>query len=326
VDLATEIAVVYLDATSELPVGLAQRHHFHDLVLEQPDGGRGHAQAWPNAEPPGQVSDDRIDTPLGLVQDGKGVLWVIDMGLNIGKTRLWAFDIAAGKLLRKIELPAEVAPKGAFVQDLAVDAERGWAYLADIEPPGLIALNLVTGQAHRFGSHASLLPEPEAKLRVGGVDNLFGGKPASIGADPITLSADGATVFYGAMSGTHWYALPTKLLREGAGNARIASAVRAVGRKPISDGASTDAAGNHYFTNLNDNGLDMLDTRGRLRALVRDARIQWPDSVQIGPQGWLYLAVNQLHLTSAFAGSEQGRPPYTVLRVKAPGVNPRARP
>lgn len=285
--------------------------------------------AWPNVDlqsAPGQVADDRFDTPLGLVQDGKGVLWVIDMGLNHGKTRLWAFDIPGNKLLRKIELPTDVAPKGAFVQDLAVDAERGWAYLADIAPPGLIALNLATGQAHRFGGHASLQPEPGATLRVGGKDNLFGGKPASIGVDPITLSADGATVYYGAMSATHWYALPTKLLREGASDARMAAAVRTVGRKPISDGASTDAAGNHYFTNLNDNGLDMLDKQGHLKPLVRDARIQWPDNVQIGPAGWLYLAVNQLHLTTAFAGTDQGQPPYTVLRVKANGVSPKVRP
>ena len=282
--------------------------------------------AWPDAElqsAPGQVSDERIDTPLGLVQDGKGGLWVIDMGLNIGKTRLWSFDIASNKLLRKIDLPVSVAPKGAFVQDLAVDAERGWAYLADIAPPGLIALNLITGQVHRFDGHPSLQPEKDAKMHVGGVDNLFGGKPASIGADPITLSADGATLFYGAMSGKHWYSLPTRLLRDGASAERLGAAVRTVGRKPISDGAATDSAGNHYFTNLNDNGLDMLDKRGRLTSLVRDSRIRWADNVQIGPEGWLYMAVNQLHLTSAFTGTDQGQPPYTVLRVKTPGVNPR---
>jgi ribonuclease G len=68
------------------------------------------------------------------------------MGLNLGKTRLWAFDIATGKLARKIDLPASVAPKGAFLQDLSVDAERGWVYLADIAPPGLVAIDINTGR------------------------------------------------------------------------------------------------------------------------------------------------------------------------------------
>ncbi|MGN6827988.1 hypothetical protein [Paucibacter sp. M5-1] len=49
-------------------------------------------------------------------------------------------------------------------------------------------MNLVTGQAHRFGRHASLLPEPDAKLRVGGRDNLFGGKPSPFRGKASTLS------------------------------------------------------------------------------------------------------------------------------------------
>lgn len=43
-DLATEVGVVDLDATGELSVGLAQRHRLHDLLLEQPSRGVGHAQ------------------------------------------------------------------------------------------------------------------------------------------------------------------------------------------------------------------------------------------------------------------------------------------
>ncbi|WP_434514988.1 L-dopachrome tautomerase-related protein [Dechloromonas sp. ARDL1] len=273
---------------------------------------------WPDGSyqsDAGNRSDERIDTPLGIAQDTKGRLRITDMGLNLGKTRLWAFDIASGQRVHKIELPADVAPKGAFVQDLAVDAERGWVYLADIAPPALIAVEIATGKAHRFSGHAALQADPKAIMRVDGTPTHFGGKPASVGVNPVTLSKDGQTLYFGAMNGLKWYAVPTRHLRDGNDSA-TAAAIRVVGKKPVSDGVATDDAGNHFFTNLNDNGIDMLDSKGKLRPLVRDARLSWPDNAQFGPDSWLYMSVNQLHRTSAFTGGEDtGKPPYRVMRV-----------
>ncbi|WP_428718903.1 L-dopachrome tautomerase-related protein [Undibacterium curvum] len=273
---------------------------------------------WPSAalqSNESNRSDERIDTPLGIARDAKGRLWIVDMGLNLGKARLWAFDIATGKVDKKIELPANVAPKGSFIQDLAVDDQRGWVYLADIAPPALLAVNIETGTVHRFEGHPSLQAEPQAKLHVGSKPTFFGGKPAKVGVDPITLSKDGETLFFGAMNGTRWYSIPSKLLREVTSDAERAAGIKLVGRKPLSDGAATDDDGNHFFTNLNDNGIDWMDRRGRLKSLVRDKRLQWPDSVQFGPEAWLYISVNQLHTTTAFTGGKDlGKPPYRIMR------------
>ena len=273
---------------------------------------------WPDAGYQSDAntrSDARIDSPLGIAQDTKGRLWITDMGLNLGKTRLWAFDIASGKLVHKIELPAEVAPKGAVVQDLAVDAERGWVYLADIAPPALIVVEIATGKAHRFAGHAALQADLKAVMKIDGTLTQFGGKPASVGVNPLTLSKDGKTLYFGAMTGLTWYSVPTSLLRAGDEQA-IAAAIRVVGRKPVSDGVATDDAGNHFFTNLNEGGIDWLDRKGKLRPLVRDTRLSWPDNAQFGPQSWLYISVNQLHRTSIFTGGDDtGQPPYRVMRV-----------
>jgi hypothetical protein len=293
--------------------------------LDKPSGmqlieitGQSSFEPWPSAafqSTESNRSDDRIDTPLGIAQDTRGRLWIVDMGLNLGKTRLWAFDITTGKLDKKIVLPADVAPKGSFIQDLAVDDKLGWVYLADIAPPALLAVNIETGSVRRFEGHPALQAEPQAKLRVGGKPTFFGGKPAKVGVDPITLSKDGETLFFGAMNGTRWYSVPSKLFRNGSSDAELAAGIKLVGRKPLSDGAATDDSGNHFFTNLNDNGIDRLDRQGRLHSLVRDKRIQWPDSVQFGADAWLYISVNQLHTTQAFTGTDdQGKPPYRIMR------------
>jgi hypothetical protein len=281
--------------------------------------GRSSYRPWPSAalqRGTQAPSEERIDSPLGLQADHRGHLWVIDMGLQLGKTRLWSFDIRSGQVLKRLELPADIAPKGSFVQDLAVDADGGWAYLADIAHPGLIAVNLSTGEARRFSGHASLQPDPQARMTIGGKDIQFQGAPAQVGVNPITLSADRKTVFFGAMNGQHWYEVPAALLQPGVSDAQTAAAIRIIGDKPVSDGAATTRDGRHFFTNLNESGIDQLDARGHLKPLVRDARLDWPDSVHHFDGGWLYVSVNQLYKTPAFTGgADEGKPPYRVMRV-----------
>ncbi|MCX9039689.1 hypothetical protein NLN82_27230, partial [Citrobacter portucalensis] len=84
----------------------------------------------------------------------------------------------------------------------------------------------------------------------------------------------------------------------------------------VSDGAAISAQGRHYFTNLNNNGVDMMDSKGKLIPLVCSALLDWPDSVQFGDQHWLYISANQLHRSAAFTGAgDKGEPPYRILRI-----------
>jgi hypothetical protein len=241
----------------------------------------------------------------------------VDMGLHVGKTRIWGFHIGTGKLAKRIDLSTQIAPAGSFVQDLAVDEKRGWIYLADIADPGLIAVNIATGEARRFGKHPALQTEPGVKMIIDGKQINFNGKPAEVAVDPITLSADKETIYFGAMNGRTWYSVPAKLFREGASDAQIAEAIAKVGTKPISDGAATDTGGNHFFTNLTEHGIDVLTADGKAQPFVRDARMVWPDGVQFGSKSWLYVSVNQLNTTPAFTGGEdEGKKPFYILRVK----------
>ncbi len=123
--------------------------------------------AWPDSSvqsEAGNKSEGRLDTPLGIAQDTRGRLWVTDMGLNLGKSRIWGFDIASGQVRHTLELPSEIAPKGAFVQDLAVDAEKGWIYLAVIAPHFAV----VTRIAPPDIDHPALIATDQTPLVVPG--------------------------------------------------------------------------------------------------------------------------------------------------------------
>lgn len=264
----------------------------------------------------GKASHDAFDTPLGILVDKKNRLWMIDMGLELGTTRLWSIDLKKNKIAEKIELPSDIAPKGSFVQDVAIDEKNDWAYLADIANPGIIALNLKTKKARRFSGHSTLQSE-DVDMIIDGKVIDFGGKPSRVGINPITLSDDRETIFFGAMNGTAWYQVPARLFRENADDQTIGNSIQKSGDKPVSDGVATDKNGNHYITNLGGHSISKLDANSQLSEVVKDGRLKWPDNVAISEDGYLYISVNQLNSTPAFSGEkDKGQPPYFIYRIK----------
>lgn len=278
--------------------------------------GKKTYSVFPNKELQNNTSkpnDSKFDTPLGLRIDKDNVLWVIDMGLHLGKTRLWAFDINTGKEVYKYEFTEEIAPKGSFIQDLAIDKENGWIYLADIANPGIIAFNIKNKTARRFSDLTVQAENIDMVIDKKTIN--FGGKPARVAVNPITLSYDNKTLYYGAMNGTTWYQVPSKLFREGATDLVISNAIKVKGPKPLSDGVATDKKGNHYMTNLQHGGIDVLTSTGELKPILRNSKIDWADNIALNNNGWIYIAVNQLYKTPAFTGGEDtGKAPYYILK------------
>jgi sugar lactone lactonase YvrE len=215
-----------------------------------------------------------------------------------------------------IELPQDIAPRGSFIQDLAIDEKNQWAYLADIASPGIIALDLKTEKARRFGNHSALQSE-NIDMIIDGKLTYFNGAPARVGINPITLSNDRETLYFGAMNGQTWYELPAALFRTGQDDAAIAGAIHKNGSKPISDGVQTDAQGNHYFTNLTEHAITKRGKDGKLINLIQDTRLNWPDNLALSSTGYIYISVNQLNTTPAFTGAQDlGVPPYYIYRFK----------
>jgi len=272
--------------------------------------------------------DDVLNTAHGVAIDNEDRLWVIDHGnwmpdgQPVAQPKLVAYDIDTGQQVFRMDFDEAAAPEGQILQDLAVDGERGFVYVADCgNRAGILVVDTKQRRAWRWEGHPSLQAEDidmvveGNKLSFRRPDGSL--NPARIGVNPITLSADGETVFYGPMTGTKWYSVPAKLLREQASSEQLAEAVKVVGDKPISDGVSTDAEGNHFITNLPEDAIDMLDKDGKLSRLVQDKRFLWADNVRFGPESWLYININQLHRASIFTGKQEdgGTPPYQIFRV-----------
>ena len=261
------------------------------------------------------ASDDIFDTPQGLIFDNQNRLWVLDAGFSIGRTRLYAFDIDSKKELMRFNIPKELAPSNSFVQDLAVDDKNGFVYLACVTNPGIIVVDINKNEFRKIIDLPTMQSE-DADMVIDGKVQYLNGEPARIALDPITISADKETLYYGAMNGTKWYQLPTKNIRNGATDAVIIKQISVLADKPFSDGADTDEHGNHYFTNIQNYSIDILSKDGKLSVLKKDPLLDWPDSVRI--QGdWLYIAASQVHKTPAFAnGKELSDGLFRILKLK----------
>ncbi len=284
-------------------------------------------QPWPSADWNGVFGSgpNVFNSLLGIQIDAQNRLWVIDNGLGEPEQtpKLMAFNVDSGSVVFRYDFPSNTGPKGSFLQDIAVDEDHGFVYIADVggaHEPAIVVVDIGKNTSRRFSGHPSLSPENvdlEVEDKVITIADAEGQqKPARIGINPITISADKEMLFYGAMNGTNWYRVPARLFREGADDASIAAAVMKAGPKPVSDGASTDAEGNHYFTNVGRNAIDVLKPGGTLHHLVQDDRVIWPDALSFGPESWLYIAVNQLNRAPAFNdGREMGGPPFMIMRV-----------
>ena len=271
---------------------------------------------------------DVFNTPHGVLIDERNWLWVIDHGnwMPAGRApaapRLFAFDLADGSLQFRHHFDPAMFPAGQILQDLAVDERRGFVYLADSgAAPGIVVVDVRAHHAWKYAGHPAFEAESNAQLTVEGEELGFpqpDGRftAARVPINPITLSADGETLFWGAMVGYSIYAAPAAMLREARPLDALAPAIVTAARKPVSDGFSTDAEGNHFVTNLPANGIDRIAPDGRVEPLVRDARFIWPDNVRFGPRSWLYVAVNQLNRASLFTGgADASEAPYLIARV-----------
>lgn len=292
--------------------------------------GRNNWEPFPNAgwnAKPGS-GPNVFNTAHGVAIDSQDRLWVIDHGnwmpggASPTQPKLVAFDINTRQEVFRYDFPESTGPKGGIMQDLAVDGERGFVYIADCgSRPAIVVVDINKKTSQRFENHPSLNAE-NINLVVEGQKLLFPDsngtmQDARVPINPITLSANGETLFFGAMNGETWYSVSAKLFRDGASDRSIGEAIAKVGSKPVSDGVSTDAEGNHFFTNLKDGAIDELSKDGRLTRLVQDARLRpWADNVRFGPDSWLYIAVNQLHRNPIFTGKpDAGQPPYYIMRV-----------
>ncbi|MBA4287768.1 MAG: gluconolaconase [Pseudomonas sp.] len=299
----------------------------------------GKVVAYPNAainkENPNDPSDGLISVQ-SVVADGRGRVWLLDTaapGFADPKPRgakLVAIDLASNKVVKRLVFPDNVMLPSTYVNDMRFDfrnGAEGTVYLTDSSlrgPGAIIVMDIASGRAmRRLSGVPATSVDPAFVPVVEGLPVMVGGadgkpKPLGVASDGIALSADGQTLYFTPLSSRHLYAVSTALLRDASvSEQQLAAAVQDLGEKGASDGMEADADGAVYAGDYEHNSIRKRLPDGQWQTLVHDPRLLWPDTLSIGPDGYLYFIANQLHRQAAFrGGQDQRQKPYSLLRLK----------
>lgn len=290
----------------------------------------GSVRPFPNAEwaGPRNAAGVGLDGVLGIQADQDGVVWMLDNGR--GSSRIVAWDTRADELHQIIEVGAPARARRSFFNDIAVDPVHRSIFISDASArtPAIVVVSLDSGSARRvLEQHPSVVAKPIA-MQIG--DKTYAvdkdGEPvASVGVDGITIDPQSEWVYYGASQDTDlWRVRAADLVDETLTDAELAARIERYGERPVCDGITIDSAGNVYITDITNFAVGVVDRAGKYRILYRDEqRLSWPDGMAFGPDGYVYVVSNQLHLSVPFnRGKDLSEPPFYVLRFKAlaPGV------
>ena len=275
-------------------------------------------------------ASNRLVCVQSVYIDENNNLWILDpaaprfTGPVPGGPKLLQVDLASGRVMRTYHFNNSIVPIKSYLNDVRVDARNRYAYMTDSGLGAIVVLNLNTGQARRvLGNNSSTKAEPII-LKIDGRPLVYvDGSPVRFNSDGIALDSQGQYLYYHALTGRTLYRIRTDYLRDFTLNEPlIASGVEKLGEDCATDGMIMDQAGNIYLACVEESAIMARQLSGSssslaLRTVAQDQRIQWPDSMSLGPDGYLYVTASQLHLMPIIAeGKDLRNPPYRIFKVR----------
>ncbi|MEM9080024.1 MAG: L-dopachrome tautomerase-related protein [Verrucomicrobiota bacterium] len=289
------------------PMGVPQKYKVLELL---PDGT---TKPFPN-ETYAQAVDEEtgigFDAVIGVESDQYGRVWMLDMGGVDGHpAKLVVWNTRGDELLYSIPVPRPVMQGNSFMQDLAIDLKHEKIYIADMtrsgmideNNPAIVSVDLKTGQSRRvLFEHASLNPDEKKPFVIDGIEmGLKDGEGKEhgifLGLNPITIDPKNEWVYYGAMNSGDLYRIPAAVLADESLSAEeVRAKVERYGDKPVCDGIVAGADGKIYTTAVNEDAIHYTDESGKSQLLAKSPELSWPDGMSVGPDGMIYVTVDQL--------------------------------
>jgi sugar lactone lactonase YvrE len=259
--------------------------------------------AWRNVKPLSPA--DHFICVQSVVADKDGNVWVLDpaapgqMGPVPGGAKLVRFDPKRRAATQTVLFDNTIAPPGSYLNDVRFSPDGGWAYITDSGIQGaLVVVNLKTGKSRRV-----LAGHPSTQIERGVIPHADGrelrrpdGREPQFAADGVTLSPDGQTLYWQALTGRTLYKVPTSALQDEALPwSQLEAQVSSAAVTHVADGLWTDSSGALYVTNPEQNSVERAMAPGQpLETLIQDPRLRWPDTFSQAPDGSLLVTTSHI--------------------------------
>tara|TARA_R110001592_G_scaffold341482_1_gene630631 strand:- start:24968 stop:26092 length:1125 start_codon:yes stop_codon:yes gene_type:complete len=269
-------------------------------------------------------SEIKLSSVLSLRVDRQNRLWLLDFAEHGMQTpQIVAIDLYNMELLHHFEFPSEIAGIGSHLNDFQVSQDGKFIYIADAsilrKNPALIVYDVEQKTARRLlEDHDSVTPDnfvpvvDKEKMLIFGV---FAIRP---GVDSIALDRQEQWLYFAPVTDTYLHRVRLSDLHNPQLSAnQLAEKVERFAKKSMSDGITTDDAGNIYLSDLEHRAINRISAQGRFETLLKDPKLRWPDGFSFGPDGWLYVTNSALNVVIGKPNSyimQQG--PYQILRFR----------
>jgi hypothetical protein len=280
-------------------------------LLDRDNHPRPYPDAAWNGWTPGTDTRSAFVSVNALRRDDHGGLWVIDTGAPDfggnplpGGAKAVRIDLTTTRVDRVYPLGPQIALPGSYVDDIRFHGDH--AYLTDAGRPGLIVLDLRTGEARRvLDSSTAATARPGRPIILDGrVLKGPDGSPLRVNSDPLEVSPDGRFLYFGPLEGP-WSKIETRWLDDPSiPPDLLETKVERWADLPPVGGTAMDSNGDLYFSDLAENSLKRRTPDGTITTVVRDPRLHWIDAPSIDSDHSIWLPVPQLDRVALFNGGK----------------------
>jgi sugar lactone lactonase YvrE len=285
----------------------------------------GRAQPYPDMSfQTGRDNPRRFLSVLSLRIDRQNRLWTLDNSHHgIEPGRLLAFDLTNGQVVHEYVFPKEIAGLGSHLNDFQVSADGSHIYIADAsffaKTPALIVYDVARQSARRLlEGQSSVSAEAYIPVVQGRRMVALGLVAIRPGVDSIALDHRGEWLYFAPVTNNHMFRVRAQdLLDTTLSPEVLALRVENFALKTMSDGITMDVQDNIYISDPEHSAIVLLDPQRRLRTLIKDPKLRWPDGFSFGPGGWLYVTCSSLQQVIGLPPSSvKEHAPYQVYRFK----------